>query len=72
VAKRYGKIDNATIISALYNGTWPTVEGNLSWDAYGAPQGSDILVQWVGGQLLPVFPAAQALAKPIAKPSWAG
>jgi hypothetical protein len=29
-------------------------------------------VQWVGGQLLPVYPSAQALAKPIAKPAWVG
>jgi branched-chain amino acid transport system substrate-binding protein len=72
VARKYGKIDNATIISALHHGTWPTVEGNLRWDAYGAPQGSDIVVQWVGGQLLPVYPPGQALTKPIAKPSWAG
>ena len=72
MAQRYGKIDNATIISALHHGTWPTVEGNLSWDAYGAPQGSDIVVQWVHGQLLPVYPPAQALANPIAKPAWAG
>jgi branched-chain amino acid transport system substrate-binding protein len=72
VAQRYHKIDNATIISALHHGTWPTVVGNLSWNAYGAPQGSDIVVQWVHGQLLPVYPPAQALAKPIAKPAWAG
>jgi branched-chain amino acid transport system substrate-binding protein len=72
VARKYGKIDNATIISALHHGAWPTVEGNLSWDAYGAPQGSDTVVQWVHGQLLPVYPPAQALTKPIAKPSWAG
>ena len=72
VAQRYGKIDNATIIAALHHGTWPTVEGNLRWDAYGAPQGADIVVQWVHGQLLPVYPAAQALASPIAKPAWAG
>jgi branched-chain amino acid transport system substrate-binding protein len=72
VARKYGKIDNATIISALHHGIWPTVEGNLSWDAYGAPQGSDIVVQWVHGQLLPVYPPAQALTQPIAKPSWAG
>jgi branched-chain amino acid transport system substrate-binding protein len=72
VAQRYGKIDNATIISALHHGTWPTVEGNLSWNAYGAPQGSDIVVQWVHGQLLPVYPPAQALTKPITKPAWAG
>ncbi|HXL17370.1 MAG TPA: hypothetical protein VN961_07615, partial [Streptosporangiaceae bacterium] len=72
VTKKYGKIDNATIISALHHGVWPTVEGNLSWDAYGSPQGSDIVVQWVHGQLLPVFPATQALASPIAKPAWTG
>jgi branched-chain amino acid transport system substrate-binding protein len=72
VAKRYGKVDNATIIAALHHGTWPTVEGNLSWDANGAPLGADIVVQWVGGQLLPVYPSAQALANPIAKPNWAG
>jgi len=72
VAQRYGKIDNATIIAALHKGTWPTVEGNLSWDANGSPLGSDLVVQWVGGQLLPVYPPAQALAKPITKPAWVG
>jgi branched-chain amino acid transport system substrate-binding protein len=72
VAKRTGKIDNATIISALHQGSWPTVEGNLSWDADGATQGSDIVVQWVGGRLQPVYPPGQALASPIAKPAWAG
>jgi branched-chain amino acid transport system substrate-binding protein len=72
VAKRTGKIDNVTIMSALHRGTWPTVEGDLSWDTSGAPQGSDTLVQWVNGQLRPVFPQKLALATPIAKPSWAG
>jgi branched-chain amino acid transport system substrate-binding protein len=72
VAQRTGKIDNATIIATLHKGTWPTVEGNLSWNADGAPQGSDILVQWVNGRLQPVYPPNQALATPIAKPAWAG
>jgi branched-chain amino acid transport system substrate-binding protein len=72
VAQRQGKIDNATIISALHQGAWPTVEGNLSWDADGSPQSTDIVVQWVKGQLLPVYPPAQALAAPIVKPPWAG
>ncbi len=72
VAQRTGKIDNATIIAALHQGSWPTVEGNLTWDSDGAPQGSDILVQWVNGQLQPVYPPDQALANPIAKPAWAG
>jgi len=72
VAQRTGKIDNATIISSLHAGTWPTVEGDLSWDADGSPQGADILVQWVTGQLQPVYPPEQALTSPIGKPAWAG
>jgi branched-chain amino acid transport system substrate-binding protein len=72
VAQRTGKIDNATIVSALHHGSWPTVEGNLTWNADGATQGSDIVVQWIGGRLVPVYPTAQALASPIAKPAWAG
>jgi branched-chain amino acid transport system substrate-binding protein len=72
VAQRTGKIDNATIISSLHAGTWPTVEGDLSWDADGAPKGDVILVQWVGGQLQPVYPQDQALTGPIGKPPWAG
>jgi branched-chain amino acid transport system substrate-binding protein len=72
VAQRTGKIDNATIISALHTGIWPTVVGNLSWDANGAPQGKDIVVQWVRRQLEPVYPPDGALASPIAKPAWAG
>jgi branched-chain amino acid transport system substrate-binding protein len=72
VAQRTGKIDNATIISALHQGTWPTVEGNLNWDANGAPQGTDIVVQWVGGRLQPVYPPDRARTSPIAKPAWGG
>jgi branched-chain amino acid transport system substrate-binding protein len=72
VAQRTGKTDNATIIAALHKGSWPTVEGDLSWDADGAPQGTDLVVQWAGGQLQPVYPPDQAVASPIAKPSWAG
>jgi len=72
VAERTGKIDNKTIIAALHKGTWPTVVGDLSWDADGAPQGEDIVVQWVEGRLRPVYPPDQALTEPIAKPAWAG
>ena len=64
VAKKTGKIDNATIIKTLHSGTWPTVEGNLSWDQYGAPTGSALLTEWIDGKLLPVYPPAQALARP--------
>ncbi len=73
VAQKTGSIDNQTIISSLHSGTWPTIEGNLSWDQYGSPQGSDMLVEWIGGKLLPVYPADEALHTPVyPKPNWGG
>ena len=49
--------------STLHSGVWPTVEGNLSWDQYGAPTGSQLMTQWQSGKLLPVWPQATALAR---------
>lgn len=73
VAKKTGKFDNKTIISSLHSGSWPSVEGNISWDANGSPQGSDMLLEWVGGKLQPVYPPSAAIAKPTSpKPAWAG
>jgi branched-chain amino acid transport system substrate-binding protein len=73
VAKQTGKIDNATIIATLHKGTWPTLLGDLSWDASGAPSGSFSLIQWQGGKLVPVFPAATAKATAVyPKPNWGG
>lgn len=73
VAQKTGSIDNQTIISTLHSGSWPTVEGNLSWDAYGQPQGEDMLVEWIDGKLLPVYPPDVALHDPVyPKPAWAG
>ena len=66
-------LDNAKIIETLHQGSWPSVEGNLSWDDVGEPQGQDLLLEWVGGKLLPVYPASVALASPlIPKPNWGG
>ncbi len=71
VAAKTGSVDNATIISALHAGTWPTILGDLSWDQYGAPQGEYNLVQWQGGNLVPVYPASIAQATPVlTKPDW--
>jgi len=71
VAKKTHSIDNKTIMKTLHKGTWPTVEGDLSWNKYGAPQGSDILVEWIHGKLLPVWPKAVAQHKPTyPKPKW--
>jgi branched-chain amino acid transport system substrate-binding protein len=73
VAKQTGKIDNATIIATLHKGTWPTLLGDLSWDSTGAPNGTFHLVQWQGGKLVSVFPAAGAAASPVyPKPNWGG
>ncbi len=73
VADREHKVDNATVISALHSGTWPTILGNLAWSANGAPSGEFNLVQWRSGKLIPVYPPAIAQAKPEApKPNWGG
>jgi branched-chain amino acid transport system substrate-binding protein len=73
VAKKTGKVDNATIISSLHNGTWSSVEGNLTWNSDGAPQGSDMLLEWVNGKLQPVYPPSAALTQPTQpKPNWGG
>ena len=71
VVAKIGSIDNQKIIAALHKGVWPTIEGNLSWDAYGQPNGDDLLVEWVNGRLLPVYPPKVAVAKPFSpKPGW--
>jgi branched-chain amino acid transport system substrate-binding protein len=73
VAKKTGKVDNATIIKTLHSGKWPTLVGDLSWDKYGAPQGAYLLIQWINGKLTTVYPAGTAAASPVApKPNWAG
>jgi len=73
VAKKTGKVDNATIISTLHSGTWPTLVGDLKWNQYGEPQGDYVLVQWIDGKLQTVYPANGAQHTPLApKPAWAG
>jgi branched-chain amino acid transport system substrate-binding protein len=70
---KVGSFDNAKIITALHQDSWPSVEGNLSWNSIGEPQGQDLLVEWVDGKLLPVYPSSVALHAPvIPKPSWGG
>ncbi len=73
VATKTGKVDNATIIQTLHQGTWPTILGDLSWGSNGAPTGSFNLIQWQGGKLVPVFPASVSQANPVyPKPGWGG
>lgn len=71
LAKRIHSIDNAKIIAALHKGTWPTVEGNLHWNAIGEPTGQFLLMEWLGGQLYPVLPKSVAVKSPTyPKPAW--
>jgi branched-chain amino acid transport system substrate-binding protein len=73
VAKKTGKVDNATIIKTLHSGSWPTLVGNLSWNQYGEPQGEYALVQWIDGKMTIVYPKGIAQHAAIApKPNWAG
>ena len=72
VTKKTGKVDNKTIIKTLHSGVWPTLVGDLSWDADGAPKGEYLLTEWISGQLTTVFPPKQAQHPPVAtKPNWA-
>jgi branched-chain amino acid transport system substrate-binding protein len=73
VVNKLHSLDNQKIIAALHQGTWPSVEGDLSWNDVGEPQGQDLLVEWIGGNLVPVYPPSVALAQPaIPKPPWGG
>ena len=73
VVTKLKSVDNAKIIAALHQGSWPSVEGNLSWDSIGQPQGQDLLLEWVGGTLQPVYPPNVAQTAPvIPKPNWGG
>ncbi len=72
VAGKTGAVDNATVIKTLHSGSWHTLVGDLSWDADGAPQGEYLLTEWIGGQLITVFPPEVAQHAPVApKPNWA-
>jgi branched-chain amino acid transport system substrate-binding protein len=65
VAAKTSRIDNATIIKTLHQGTWLTPVGDLSWDAYGSPNGSFILFQWIDGRLQSVYPSGWAQREAI-------
>jgi branched-chain amino acid transport system substrate-binding protein len=64
-------IDNAKLIDALHRGTFQTVQGKIAFDATGKPTGESFLVQWQGGQAVPIYPPATAVAQPeYPKPAW--
>ena len=56
VAAKTHSIDNKTIIAALHKGIVADGRGHVAWNSIGEPQGSDLLVEWIGGKLYPVLP----------------
>jgi branched-chain amino acid transport system substrate-binding protein len=72
-ATKANSIDNKKLIDTLHTGTYQTVQGPMSFDATGKPQGGVgvYIEQWQGGKAIFVFPASVAAAQPeYPKPAW--
>jgi len=70
-AVKAGSVSNAKLIQALHSGTYQTIQGPMAFDKTGQPNGASFLVQWQGGQTVPVYPTSVAVAKPeYPKPNW--
>jgi branched-chain amino acid transport system substrate-binding protein len=72
-ATKAGNIDNVKLIATLHTGTYQTVQGPMSFDSAGRPQGGVgvYIEQWQGGQAIFVYPASVAAAKPeYPKKAW--
>ena len=72
-AQKANSIDNKALITALHSGTYQTIQGPMSFDSVGRPQGGVgvYIEQWQGGQAIFVYPASVASAKPeYPKPNW--
>jgi len=68
-----GSIDNTKLIATLHTGTYNTVQGPMSFDATGKPQGGVgvYIEQWQGGNAIFVYPSTVASAKPeYPKKNW--
>lgn len=61
-----GSIDNQKLIAAMHSGTYQTIQGPMSFDSTGKPQGGVgvYIEQWQGGQAIFVYPPSVASAKP--------
>src|SRR5712692_5431940 len=72
-ATKANSIDNAKLITTLHTGTYQTVQGPMSFDSAGRPQGGVgvYIEQWQGGQAIFVYPASVAAAQPeYPKKAW--
>jgi branched-chain amino acid transport system substrate-binding protein len=73
-AKKANSIENAKLITALHSGTYQTIQGPMSFDSTGKPQGGVgvYIEQWQSGQAVFVYPPTVAGSnKPeFPKPNW--
>jgi branched-chain amino acid transport system substrate-binding protein len=73
-AKKANSIENAKLITALHSGTYQTIQGPMSFDSTGKPQGGVgvYIEQWQAGQAVFVYPPTVAGSnKPeFPKPNW--
>src|SRR5712671_94059 len=72
-SKKANSIDNKALITALHSGTYNTVQGPMSFDSVGKPQGGVgvYIEQWQGGSAVFVYPTTVAAAQPeYPKPNW--
>jgi branched-chain amino acid transport system substrate-binding protein len=65
-ASKANSIDNKKLIDTLHSGTYQTVQGPMSFDSTGKPQGGVgvYIEQWQGGKAIFVYPTSVAAAKP--------
>jgi branched-chain amino acid transport system substrate-binding protein len=65
-AAKAGSIDNAKLIATLHTGTYQTLQGPMSFDASGKPQGGVgiFIEQWQSGKAIFVYPSTVAAAQP--------
>jgi branched-chain amino acid transport system substrate-binding protein len=65
-ATKAGSIDNQKLIAAMHSGTYQTIQGPMSFDSTGKPQGGVgvYIEQWQSGQAIFVYPPSVAAAKP--------
>jgi len=66
-------LDNQKLMNALRTGTFQSLQGPVGFDSTGQNKlAVAYLFQWQNGQLIPVFPQAQAMANVLfPKPTWA-
>src|SRR5438445_162271 len=72
-ATKANSIENAKLIDALHSGTYNTVQGPMSFDSTGKPQGGVgvYIEQWQGGEPVFAYPSSVAKKPPeYPKPAW--